>query len=111
MKRRLATCLAMSLGSTCISSTCFAAPDGEATLLVQYDDLDLSTPQGLKTLHRRIERAADRVCLAAAGAAPGEQVDLGCRADALAAARRHLPQAIAEQRQSKSPAVAQTAPR
>lgn len=111
MNRCLASCLAMTIASTTVSSGCLAQPNGGATTLVHYDDLDLSTPAGLKALDRRIRHAADKVCLEASGPAPGQQVDLPCVADAVASAYAQLPQAIAEQRMSKSPAVAEAEPR
>lgn len=40
-----------------------AAPAVAATdLVIQYDDLDLSSPKGQKTLERRIEVAARKFC-------------------------------------------------
>lgn len=44
-----------------------AVPNGAATLLVEYADLDLSTPAGLKILDRRLKRAADQVHLEDSG--------------------------------------------
>ena len=110
MNRCFAAFLALLFASLTVSSACFAEPIAEATLLVRYDDLDLSTPESVKTLHRRIENAANRVCPDVSGPSPGVQVDVGCRANALAAARAQVAQAIAEQRLSKSPAVAATEP-
>jgi UrcA family protein len=110
MTRSVAACLALLFASN-IAPPCIAEPNGVATRLVQYDDLDLSTPAGVKALHRRIVLAADRVCEDASGPAPGAQVDLACSADAVKTARAQMPRAIAEQRQSKSRAVAEAGPR
>ncbi len=111
MNRCLAASFALLFASTTVSSACFAGPNGEASLVVRYDDLDLSTPAGVKALRLRLERAADQACAAASGIDAGQQPDWACMADALAAARAWVPRAIAEQRQSKSRAVAQTDPR
>ena len=106
MNRCLAALLALLFASLTVSSACFAEPNDQATLLAGYDDLDLSTPEGVKALHRRIELSADQVCVDASGPSPGGQVDSGCRADAVAGARLQIPDAIARQRASKSAAVA-----
>ncbi|HET8727865.1 MAG TPA: UrcA family protein [Alphaproteobacteria bacterium] len=105
MNNRLTACLALTLACA-VSSPAVAEPNGEATLLVQYDDLDLSTPAGLKILDRRLKRAADQACLEASGPARGQQLDLPCIADALAAAHAQVSQAIALQRSGKSLAEA-----
>ncbi|MEO8455963.1 MAG: UrcA family protein [Sphingomicrobium sp.] len=97
--------------SSTISSACIAAPNEEATLQVSYDDLDLSTPAGLKALHRRIGRAADEACARASYPELGQQTDLACTANARAEALSHVPQAIAEQRLRNSPALAEAKPR
>ena len=110
MNRCFAAFLALLFASITVSSACFAQPNGQARLLVQYDDLDLSTPAGVKALHRRIEVAANRVCPDVSGPSPGVQVDLGCKADALASARAQVPSAVAQQKFGKSPAVAVTEP-
>lgn len=107
MNRCLVACLALAFTSASVSSICLADPSGEATLLVQYDDLDLSTPAGLKALNRRIVRAADRACLEASAPAPGEQADSPCIADAIASAHSQISRAIAEQSLSKSHAIAE----
>jgi UrcA family protein len=39
-----------------------AAPDGVPSLTVHYDDLDLTTEQGARTLYARITAAAEAVC-------------------------------------------------
>jgi UrcA family protein len=106
MNRCLAAFLALLFASITVSSACFAEPSGQATRLVRFDDLDLSTSEGVKALHRRINNAANQVCLDASGPSPGVQVDLGCRADALAAARWQIQDAIAQQQLGGSPAVA-----
>jgi UrcA family protein len=106
MNRCLAAFLALLFASITVSSACFAEPDGQATRLVRYDDLNLSTPEGVKALHRRVYLTANQVCLDASGPSPGVQVDLGCRADALTGALLQIPDAIAQQQSGKSSAVA-----
>jgi UrcA family protein len=95
--------------SSAVPNACLASPNGEATV-VQDDDLDLSTRTALKALHRRIERAADQASAEASAPAAGQQSDLACIADAMAAAHAQVVQAIADQRQSKSPAFAEAKP-
>jgi UrcA family protein len=107
MNRCLAAFLALLFASLTISSACFAQANGEATLLVNYDDLDLSTPAGVKALQRRIELTANRVCTDATGPFP-TGVDFYCKVDALRDARTQIPAAIAQQRLSRSAAVAAT---
>jgi UrcA family protein len=111
MTRALATLLALSFGCNSIGSDSIAEPNGEAHLLISYDDLDLSKPKDLDVLRHRLERAVDEACMKAAGPAPGQQMDLGCRADALALARAQIAHAIQDQRLKKSPAVADSGPR
>lgn len=111
MNRALATLLALSFGCSSIESNGIAEPDGGANFLVRYDDLDLSKPKDLDVLRHRLERAVDEACMKAAGPAPGQQLDLGCRADALALARAQVAHAIQDQRLNKSPTVAEIAPR
>jgi UrcA family protein len=108
MNRCLAAFLALLCASLTVSSACLAQPHGQATVLVSYNDLDLSTAKGVKALERRVGLAANRVCMDASGPSPGVQVDLGCRADAVAGALTQIPHAIADQRLGKSPAVAVT---
>jgi UrcA family protein len=111
MNRFLATSLALLFASSTVSSACFAGPNGEASAVVRYDDLDLSTPAGVKALRFRLERAADQACGAASGIDAGQQPDWGCMADAMAAAIARVPSAIAEQRLSKARELAKRDPR
>ena len=108
MNRCLAAFLALLFASITVSSACFAEPYGQVTRLVRYDDLDLSTPKGVKALHRRIIIAANWVCPDVSGPSPGAQLDLGCRADAVADAWAQIPNAIAQQRLGNPPALAVT---
>lgn len=106
MNRCLVAFPALLSASLTISSACLADPAGQATRLIRYNDLDLSTPDGLKALDRRIELTANQVCMDVSGPSPGGQVDLGCKADAVAGARLQIQGAIAQQRLGRSPAVA-----
>jgi UrcA family protein len=110
MNRCLATLIALSFVFSSVPSPSFAGPNGEASLMVRYDDLDLSTSEGVNILRLRLKRGAEQACIEASGAAPGQQLDFGCMADALKVARAQLPQAIAEQHLSKSRAVAAVDP-
>ncbi|MGB3166854.1 MAG: UrcA family protein [Alteraurantiacibacter sp.] len=59
-----ATTLALALAVTgLVTAPAFAAdPELEVRASVSWQDLDLSTEQGVETLDRRIDRAARRVC-------------------------------------------------
>ena len=59
-----ATTLALALAVTGLTATPALAtdPELEASENVYWQDLDLSTEQGVETLDRRIDRAARRVC-------------------------------------------------
>jgi UrcA family protein len=111
MNRSLAACLALSCSSVAVPSVCFAGPNGGARLVVRADDLDLSTPEGVQALMRRIARAADQICTDFARGAREAAVDLPCRDDARAAAQAQVPQAIAAQHFHRWTAVAVTDPR
>ena len=63
--------LALLFASITVSSACLAQPIVETRVLVRYADLDLSTPEGMKALNCRIEKAANRVCPDASGPSPG----------------------------------------
>ena len=106
MNRCLAALLALLFASLTVSSACFAEPNGQAIQLVRYDDRDLSTSEGLRALKRGIELAANRVCLDASGPAPGGQVDLGCKADAVKSTHSQIETAIAQYRLRSGRAVA-----
>ena len=91
MNRCLAFACALLFASLTVSSACFAQPIMRATRLVTYDDLDLSTPSGQKSLHRRLERALNQLCLDPSGPGPGGTVDPTCKSDGWQAVRRsHL---------------------
>lgn len=111
MNRALGTLAALSFACAALQGAASAEPAGEASSLVRYDDLDLSKPKDLEVLRERLKHAVDEACANAAGPAPGQQIDLGCRADALALARAQVAHAIEEQRQSRSAAVAEAGPR
>lgn len=107
MNRVLASLLALLFASLAISSACFAGPyDQPARRLVFYDDLDLSTPAGIKAVNRRVEQAAIQLCLDWSGPSPGAQRDLGCMANARTNALWQIEDAIARQRSARSPANA-----
>jgi UrcA family protein len=57
--------LTLALGAPLLAPATAAAADTGAdvpSLTVRYDDLNLGNKQGVKTLHHRIERAAQDVC-------------------------------------------------
>jgi UrcA family protein len=52
-----------AIGLALCSSLAMAGPAAPvATRVVSYSELNLSSPQGVATLYRRISRAADEVC-------------------------------------------------
>ena len=106
MNRCFAAFLALLFSSVAVSSACLAQAVDHGTLLVPYEDRDLATPAGLKALERRIDLAANRVCIDVSGPSPGGQMDLGCKAEAVANARLQIRQAIAQQQFGSAPAVA-----
>ena len=55
MKKTLATIAAIGLVAVSTSATA-------ASVIVPYEDLNLSSPAGQKVLDRRIDRAAKKVC-------------------------------------------------
>lgn len=55
MKKTLATLAAIGLAASAVSAQA-------GGVKVTFDDLDLSTPQGQKTLDRRIDKAARAIC-------------------------------------------------
>lgn len=87
MNRYVAAFLAMLCASVAVSSACLAAPADRPARSVTYRDLDLSSPAGIAALHRRIERAINQVCADPTGPSPAVTIDLGCKVEALAAAR------------------------
>ena len=110
MNRCLAAFLALLFASLTVSSACLAEPNGQATQLVRYDGRDLATPEGLKALNRRIELAANRVCPDAYGPSPGVEVDLACKAEALASGRSQIETAVAQYRLRTAQALAAIEP-
>jgi UrcA family protein len=98
MNRCVAAFLALLFASITVSSACFAQTTGEARLLVRYDDLDLSTPAGMKALHRRIDLAANQVCRDPTGPSPAFAVHFICKADAARSARHQIKSTVAQQR-------------
>jgi UrcA family protein len=94
MNRYLASLLALLFASLAVSSACFAEPNDGATRLVRYDDLDLATPKGVASLHRRIDYAVNQVCVDSSGPAPGGKVDAICAANARTDARRQVQDAM-----------------
>lgn len=108
MNRRLAFACALLFASLTVSSACFAQPIMRATRLVTYDDLDLSTPSGQKSLHRRLERALNQLCLDPSGPGPGGTVDPTCKSDGWQAVRPQVAIAVAQAQAGKMVAGTQT---
>ena len=96
MNRPLAFLLSLLVAAVTVSSACGAPADSQSRI-VAYDDLDLSTPSGVKALNRRLGDAANQICLDASGPAPAASVGSACRADAWRIARLQAENAIARQ--------------
>jgi UrcA family protein len=76
--------LALAAALAIVPTTAFAGPTSAA---VTYSDLDLSTPQGMAKLDKRIERAAKSVCSrheVITGSITSTTTDQKCYQDALA---------------------------
>ena len=58
---RSRTMKALALGVAAMA-TSFSAAAASESRIVRYDDIDLSTPAGLKLLERRIDSAARSIC-------------------------------------------------
>lgn len=65
---------------------------------VRYHDLDLSTPAGVKALHRRVDSAINAICADQSGPWLGGPIDLDCRADTWASVRDRLDATVAAAR-------------
>jgi UrcA family protein len=102
MNRTIAFVCALLFASVTVSSACFANPTDDGVRLVTYDDLDLSTANGLAKLDQRIRRAADWVCLDPASSGPVAQVNSACRQRALAEARAQVASLLAKHAQFAS---------
>ena len=61
MKPLAMTLAAIGLAGTAISPA-FASQTDRMTIEVQYNDLNLATPEGQKTLDQRLEKAVRTVC-------------------------------------------------
>lgn len=103
MKHCLAT-LSLLSASLAVSSASFAEPTKARQ--VRYNDLDLSTANGVNVLDRRIERAVNEVCLDPTGPSPAAIVNSTCAAQARSDARRQLKVAIEQRRFGRSAAAA-----
>jgi UrcA family protein len=96
MKRSLTTLLALFFAALTISSTCTAASADPGARLVGYDDLDLSQPTHVRILHKRIEQAANAMCLHATGPSPALTVDARCKSEAVWAAWARVRELVAK---------------
>ena len=90
MKHLVALLAAFLLTGLSFSATAQAQGAGSTQRQVRFDGLDLSTPQGMKALHRRLEHAANAVCVDVTGPSRAGLVDPTCKAAALVEANRQL---------------------
>lgn len=63
MKTLLAAAAAAAVTFACAAAPAAADPAAADDIRVKWNDLDLSTPAGVATLHRRTARAARQHCL------------------------------------------------
>lgn len=54
--------LALAAGTVAISTPVFAADADQSSALIQIGDLDLTAPEGMQSLERRVRKAANDVC-------------------------------------------------
>jgi UrcA family protein len=82
-----------------VAPSAFAAPQ---SVSVNYDDLDLSTPQGMAQLDKRIDRAAKQVCTTrevTTGTIVSSPVDQDCYRQTLDKMKTQLAAITGHQRQ------------
>jgi UrcA family protein len=112
MKRCLAIPCALLFASLPVSSACPAEPVARTSRLVPYDDLDLSTVRGIKTLQRRVERALLQICLDPSGSAsPAGTLDTDCMSEGWRDARVQMTAASARQQADNLAAAARASVR
>jgi UrcA family protein len=93
MKPLAMTLAALGLAGTAISPT-LAAETEKMTVQVQYDDLDLATPEGQAKLDQRLEKAVRTVCRTPNNNGGSRILNLDARA-CLAKARADVRQQVA----------------
>ena len=108
MTIRIVSVLVLSLGFAAASVPAFAGEVQKVSADVRFGDLNLVSEQGVSTLHRRIEVAAEKVCgrpdirdIKASSAAAA------CRSNAIAAAKPGVELAIANARNGQAYAANQ----
>lgn len=90
MNRSIALAAAVLITCVTFSTTCLAETGDRSDRLVRFDDLDLATRSGAAELNRRLDQAANEVCLDVTGPSPAGKVDAKCKSDALKSARAQL---------------------
>ena len=90
MNRSIALAAAVLITCVTFSTTCLAETADHADRLVRLDDLDLATRSGAAELNRRLDQAANEVCLDVTGPSPAAKVDAKCKSDAVKNARAQL---------------------
>ena len=90
--------LALAAAMMIVPASAFASTSVE----LKYDDLDLSTPQGMAQLEKRVQRAAKQVCTShqtTTGSIHAGTVDQTCYKEALAKLQGRLAALAARQQQ------------
>ena len=82
------TKMLLTFALAAVTST--AASAEPATGVVRFDDLDLSRPADVRILHKRMDQAANAICLNPTGPSPAVIVDATCKSDAVRAARAQV---------------------
>lgn len=89
--------LALAAAMMMVPASAFAS-----TVELKYDDLDLSTPQGMAQLDKRVDRAAKQVCTShqiTTGSIRSTNVDQKCYKEALAKLKDQLAALSAQKQQ------------
>lgn len=75
------------------------APQDQIRRTVSYRDLNLVTTVGAQTLHRRVDRAVQSLCVEAVGAVANEELEMKCAKSSWAGANPQVEQAIERAKQ------------
>lgn len=97
------TLAALGLAGSAVTPT-LANETEKMTIQVQYDDLDLATPEGQQRLDQRLEKAVRTVCRTQSHTGGSRILSLDAKA-CLAKARADVRQQVAAMNQSKQRGV------
>jgi UrcA family protein len=95
LRNTLAAALVLTVSQPSRGEAWFANEVSNPARVVRFDDLDLSTLAGVRTLHRRIARALDAVCAEALAGSWTFEADFTCKSDAWHSLRPIVARAVA----------------